>query len=171
MHSRDEARKRLGVERYRRLILFFGSIKPSKGLDHLIGAFAAVAAADPQARLLIAHEPRGVDPERCRAQIDLLGLEGKVLYRPGYVEPETVPDHFAASDLVALPYVRIYQSGVLHLVYRFGKLVVAARIGGFVEDVAEGRSGLLVPPGDEPALASAIGGMLASPSRLARMAE
>jgi D-inositol-3-phosphate glycosyltransferase len=72
---------------------------------------------------------------------------------------------------VALPYVRIYQSGVLHLAYTFGRPVVATRVGGLTEDIKDGKSGVLVPPGDENALATALEEMLADPERLAAMSE
>jgi glycosyltransferase involved in cell wall biosynthesis len=82
-----------------------------------------------------------------------------------------VPYYFAAADVVALPYVRIYQSGVLHLAYTFGRPVVATRVGGLTEDIKDGKSGVLVPPGDENALATALEEMLADPERLAAMGE
>ena len=169
--AKEAARQRLGIADDRKLVLFFGSLKPSKGLGYLVRAFARVKASEPRAHLLIAGEPRGVDVAACRALTDRLGLTDCVSLRPGYVPTEAVPDHLIAADLVALPYLRIYQSGVLHLAYTFGRPVVATRVGGLAEDVEEGKSGLLVPPADEEALAAAVLEMLASPQRLKTMGD
>jgi glycosyltransferase involved in cell wall biosynthesis len=169
--SRDEARGRLQIAGDRNLVLFFGSLKPSKGIEHLIRAFALLHEAMPAAHLLVAGEPRGVDVSGCEALISELDLEGAMSFRPGYVPPEQVPDYFAAADIVALPYLRIYQSGVLHLAYSFGRSVVATRVGGLAEDLDEGKSGLLVPPADEGALAAALQELLNDPDRLTAMGE
>ena len=168
---KGEARRRLGIEGDRKLVLFFGSLKPSKGLDFLIRAFARVKAVEPKAFLLIAGETRGVDVAECRSLIDRLGLTDSASLRPDYVAAEALPDYLVAADLVALPYLRIYQSGVLHLAYSFGRPVVATRVGGLAEDVQEGKSGLLVPPADEESLAGAILELIAAPDRLAAMGD
>jgi glycosyltransferase involved in cell wall biosynthesis len=168
---RDEARRRLQIAGDRKLVLFFGSLKPSKGIEYLIRAFARLHEAMPAAHLLIAGEPLGGDVSGCAALIVELGLENAVSFRPGYVPPEQVPDYFAAADVVALPYLRIYQSGVLHLAYSFGRPVVATRVGGLAEDVDEGKSGLLVPPADEGALAAALQELLNDPDRLTAMGD
>ena len=166
--TRSEARARLAIDPHQKVVLFFGSLRPSKGLEYLIGAFARLGDRDPLARLLIVGEPRrDVDPARYAGLISTLGIEDRVWFRPQYVPAEAVPDYLVAADLVALPYLRIFQSGVLHLAYTFGRPVVATRVGGLAEYVEEGKSGLLVPPADEEALAATILEMLASPERLA----
>jgi glycosyltransferase involved in cell wall biosynthesis len=57
---------------------------------------------------------------------------------------------------VVLPYIEASQSGVVPVAYRFGKAVVASRVGGVPDLVDDGRTGLLVPPRNVHALASAI---------------
>ncbi len=167
--SKPVARQRLGLTAEGKLVLFFGSLKPSKGLECLLRAFARVREAEPTARLLVAGEPRGVEVPALEALAERLHLGESAMLRPGYVPSEAVPDYLAAADLVALPYLRIFQSGVLHLAYSFGRPVVATRVGALAEDVQDGKSGLLVPPGDEEALADAILELLGSPERLATM--
>lgn len=169
--SKQASRSRLGIPQDARTVLFFGSIKPSKGLDHLIRAFALLLKRVPDAFLIIAGEPLNVDPAPYERLMRDLALEERALFRAAYVPPELVPEHFVAADVVALPYLRIYQSGVLHLAYTFGKPVVASNVGGLSEDVRMGKSGLLVPPGDENALARALGDLLQDPSLAAEMGE
>ena len=73
-----------------------------------------------------------------------------------YIPNESIADYFVSADVVALPYVKIYQSAVLQLAYAFGKPVVASDLGGVREAVEEDGSGLLVPPCEPKALADAL---------------
>jgi glycosyltransferase involved in cell wall biosynthesis len=78
-----------------------------------------------------------------------------------YVPDSEVPIYFHAADVVALPYQRVYQSGVLLMAQAFGRPVVASAVGGLAEVIREGRTGWLVPPGDHAALGSALRRVLA----------
>jgi glycosyltransferase involved in cell wall biosynthesis len=166
---KQPSRSRLGIPQGAKVVLFFGSLKPSKGLEHLIRAFAILRQSEPEAFLVIAGEPLGAESAPYEQLIRQFSLEGSALFRPAYVPSELVPTYFAAADVVALPYLRIYQSGVLHLAYTFGRPVVASNVGGLSEDVRAGESGLLVPPGDEQALALALGELLAKPALAQKM--
>jgi glycosyltransferase involved in cell wall biosynthesis len=168
---KQASRSRLGVPPDGKVILFFGALRPNKGVEHLIRAFAMLREREPGAFLVIAGEPLGTDTAPYEQLIRQLGLEGSILFRPDYVPPDLVPTHFVAADVVALPYVRIYQSGVLHLAYTFGRPVVASNIGGLSEDVRAGKSGLLIAPGDEEALAQALGDLLGNPALAGRMGK
>ena len=63
---------------------------------------------------------------------------------------------FRRASVVALPYVDASQSAVIPVAYTFGKPVVATTVGGLPELVEDGRTGFLVPPRDEQALADAV---------------
>ena len=63
---------------------------------------------------------------------------------------------FARASLVALPYIEASQSGVVPLAYSFSKPVVATTVGGLPDMIEDGKTGLLVPPRDERALADAV---------------
>jgi glycosyltransferase involved in cell wall biosynthesis len=58
--------------------------------------------------------------------------------------------------VVVLPYVEATQSGVIPVAYSFGKPVVATTVGGLPAQVDDGKTGYLVPPRDERALADAV---------------
>jgi glycosyltransferase involved in cell wall biosynthesis len=68
-----------------------------------------------------------------------------------------------------LPYLSAYQSGVAHLAFTFGRPVVATDVGDLGAVVADGETGLLVPPGDPAVLAAAIGRLLDDPDLATRM--
>jgi len=80
-------------------------------------------------------------------------------------------DLLEACDVFALCSVREGLSITLLEAMRAGRAAVATRIGGNGEALEEGVTGLLVPPGDPPALAAAIGALLANPARRAAMGE
>ncbi len=154
--DRGAARKLLGVPQDARLVLFFGEIRAEKNLDGLVRAMARVREQIPDAYLLAAGKIRHVDPAVIVAEIDRLGLRDAVDFRPVYVDDAHVDAHFAAADVVALPYRDITQSGVVFQAMTAGVPVVATDTGALGHTVREAGCGLVVAPGDEPALAGAL---------------
>jgi glycosyltransferase involved in cell wall biosynthesis len=72
-----------------------------------------------------------------------------------------VPDaetevYFKAADVLVLPYVHIFQSGVLFLGYNFGLPVIASDVGSLREDIVEARTGVVCKPRDPIDLAKGI---------------
>src|SRR5262249_17499427 len=107
--SSSEARRQIGLRATDRVILFFGTILPYKGLDILINAFAELAAREPNARLVIAGEPlEAFTPYH--SQITRLGLADRVVCDLRYIPFDQLPNYFLASDVVAFPYRHVYQS-------------------------------------------------------------
>lgn len=132
-------------------ILFFGRLWPYKGLDYLIRAEPLITAAVPDVRIVIAGQGE-----------DFASYRRLMVHRDRFiVHNEYVPDDrrealFRQADLVVLPYVEASQSGVVPLAYAAMKPVVATTVGGLPEVVDDERTGCLVPPRDERALAEAI---------------
>lgn len=166
--TRREARARLGLPAGAPVILFFGLIKPYKGLASLIRAFATVQARLPEAILLIVGYPQGGFAPYHRL-VHELGLGSAVRTALRYVSHCEMATWFTAADVVALPYLATSQSAVLMTAYTFGRPVVATSVGGLPEAVDPGQSGLLVPPSDEAALAEAIIALLADSHRCTQM--
>ncbi len=141
--------------------LLFGKIKPYKGADLLIEAFARLdPALRAQAHLRIIGKPyMDLDPLHHLAR--RLGVTDRVVVEPRFVSDEEVNDIFAPGVIAAFPYREIEASGVLSLAITFGRPILAARLGGFIEAVQDGKHGLLVPPEDVAALSSAMGRFIA----------
>lgn len=148
--------------------LFFGGLRPSKGLGDLIDAWAEVVE-EISARLLICGQPAGVVPEDLRRRARQLGVDGSVTIADGYVPLGEVAAVFASATVVVLPYRSATASGVLQLAYAFGRPVVATATGALAEDVVPGETGLLVEPGDISGLARALVKILSDPTEAARM--
>ena len=153
-----EARRRLGIEKAEKTILFYGHIAPYKGLEYLVSAFSKVAATDTSYRLIIAGRPKNNEKywaeilETVRQHVP----EGQVVLRPEFIPDEETEVYFKAADVLVLPYTHIYQSGVLFLAYSFGLPVLASDVGSLREDVVEGETGFVFMPADADGLAKTI---------------
>jgi glycosyltransferase involved in cell wall biosynthesis len=155
----SEAKKRLGIEPGTKTILFFGSIRPYKGLEHLAAAFMEIAEHDRDYRLVIAGEPLKGCEEYLQTILDRLDSHPsgtQVIRKTQFVPDDETEVYFKAADVVVLPYVQIFQSGVLFLAYSFGLPAIVANVGSFREDVIEGRTGCLYSPDESGALAATI---------------
>lgn len=132
-------------------ILFFGRIWPYKGLEYLIRAQPLISADVPEARIVIAGE--GEDFGRYRR---MMARGDRFTVLNEYISEQTCTELFQQASVVVLPYIEASQSGVIPLAYTFMKPVVATTVGGLPEMVDDGRTGYLVAPHDEHALAAAI---------------
>ena len=154
----EEARRRLGIPEYDRVILFFGNIAPYKGLEYLIVAFEHVMAGGGAYRLIIAGKPKNCEDY---SNVVLKSLNRhvnreRILRKIEYISDDETEVYFKAADVMVLPYRYIYQSGVLFLGYSFGLPVIAADVGTLREDIIEGKTGYLCKPEDSADLASGI---------------
>ena len=148
--DRAAARARLGVPIDAPVFLFSGILRPYKGWDVLLDAFSAVRKEIPGALLVLAGEPWGEArslparaPAGVRLELHYLSEDERALW-------------FAACDAVVCPYRHATGSGIAADALAFSRPVIGSAVDGLVEIVEEGRSGLLVPPGDAGALAAAM---------------
>ncbi len=143
--DRAAARAELGLGPDEEVALFFGYIREYKGLDLLFEAWPDVAAARPDARLLIAGDPVQLGASR-REELESWARRLGAVHRFGYIPFADVARYFAAADLLVMPYRHISQSGVLFLALSLGVPVVATRVGALPEMLVDGESALLLPP-------------------------
>jgi glycosyltransferase involved in cell wall biosynthesis len=146
------------------VILCFGILRPYKGVDVLIDAFAGVEGAE----LWVVGRP-WMETAPLRAAAARAG--GTVRFVDRFVAERELPAYFRRADVVALPYRDIDQSGVLYTALAFGKAIVASSIGGFAE-VADDHGALVpVPPGDPAALRGALAELVSDPAARAAQAS
>ncbi len=138
------------AKRGRLELLFFGFIRPYKGLDVLLEALRV--AGDDDVHLTVIGEHWGDPSELVRAYADRENVE----LRLEYVDDAEAAEYFARADFVVLPYLAPTPSAVAALAYHYDVPVIASDVAGLDEVVIDGRTGVLVPPGDPDVLAKAL---------------
>lgn len=145
-------------------ILFFGFWSAGKGIEPLLEAFENVVQERGAAiRLILAggaersrdsqayarRVRQMVESSSARASIEILG----------YVPDEAIDRTFDAADIFVVPTVRVAglsASSVLSRAMASGVGIIASAVGALPEELRDGETGLLVPPGDPAALADSI---------------
>jgi len=166
--TREKARRELGIGE-EPMVLYFGAVRPYKGLKWLIQAAPAILATVPGCRIWCVGDYWG-GPGEYEKQARELGARydpeqpanGGVRIVDSYVPNEEVGKYFAATDLVALPYESATQSGIVQIAYGFKKPCLVTNVGGLPEVVLDGRTGYVVPPRDAGAIAMKVAEFFAS---------
>jgi len=153
-YSRESARKKLQIEQ-KKVVLFFGYIKPYKGLELLIKSFPIILEKLPDAHLMIVGEVYGSSD----IYIDLikkLNLSKNVTFLNRFATNEEVELYYKAADVLALPYITATQSGVVQIAYDMGLGAVATPVGGLAEIVLDSKTGIMAKDVTKEAFAEAI---------------
>ncbi|HEV3322275.1 MAG TPA: glycosyltransferase family 4 protein [Solirubrobacteraceae bacterium] len=167
------------------VVLFFGLLRPYKGLDVLLRAWRGVEDKGGNG----GKEDGDGGCERNGSRTGIAGAElwiagmprmnvttlladppPGVRIVPRFISDAELPAYFTRADLVVLPYLEADQSGVLFTALAFGKPLLLSDVGGFPEVAATGAA-RTVPAGDSAALREALRELLADPAALATMAE
>jgi D-inositol-3-phosphate glycosyltransferase len=154
-----EAKRRLGIQRAEGTVLFFGAIRPYKGLEHLVTAFQRIAAKDRGYRLIVAGEEKKGSEQYLRDVQEVIGRDSsreRVIQKIEFIPDDQTELYFKAADVLVLPYTLVYQSGVLFLAYSFGLPVIATDVGSFRDDIIQGETGYLARSCTAEDLARAI---------------
>lgn len=162
--ARQRTRAALGIAGEQPVVGFVGRVVRDKGVGELVEAWRSVREAFPEAHLVV------IGPFESRDAITAdtaLALRTDPRVHPlGTVLD--MPAWYAAMDLVVLPTYREGFPNVLLEAAAMRVPVVATRVPGCVDAVEDGRTGLLVPPRDPRALASAIARYLHAPAQRRR---
>jgi glycosyltransferase involved in cell wall biosynthesis len=137
-------------------LLFFGTIRPYKGLEDLIEAFNELDA-DAVSGLWLTVV--GETWEGCTEPAHLIATSPhreRISFINDYVSDEVVSAAFRHADVVVLPYRRSSSSGPLHVAMNWGLPVIVSRVGGLSEAAAGYDGAVFVPPNDKEALKAAI---------------
>ncbi len=143
-------------------LLFFGRILKYKGLDRLVAAVSRLRAAGAEVHLTIAGAGQACD---------LAPLAGDVELINRWIPEGEIETLFRRADLVVLPYVEASQSGIIPLAYAWGVPVVASPVGGLVEQVHDGETGLIAASHQPEDLAAAISRFITEPGLHERCAR
>jgi glycosyltransferase involved in cell wall biosynthesis len=161
----SDLRAELGIERTTPLIAVISILRPQKALSVMLDAFADVLARLPDAYLAIAGDGE------CRAELELqskrLGLTERVRFLGVRADIDAI---LRAADVAAMSSDFEGTPLVAYECIANRTPLVATAVGGLLDIVEDGRTGLLVPPRDPPALARALTSLLTDPPRRERIA-
>lgn len=154
--NKDEARRKLGIPMDKTVVLYFGTIRHSKGLDLLIKAFPEAVKRNPRLFLLGAGAFHAVDEELYN------GLARDYL-NPGIakIDYEHIPDemmryYFSAADILCVPYREIYQSGIAQFGLIYDLPMVGSDLKRMADMVQHGVNGEIFKSEDTAGLTDAI---------------
>ena len=150
-------------------ILYAGHLVPSKGVDSLLRAYTQLRERGTVATLKLLGE--GSAESSLRTLAATLGGSGVEWSR--FVPQDQMPAEYGAATVTVLPSRGNAEGLGLSLVEALlsGSAVIGSTAGGIPEVIADGRTGLLVPDGDVPALAAALGRMVDDPAFRQRSIE
>lgn len=148
-HDMAESRQHLNLPMNKKVFLFFGQIKKVKGVGVLLESFGKLCEQRDDLYLVIAGNVWKDDFAEYQEIIDKYHLDSKNLKTDiRFIPDDEVGYYYSACDVAVLPYLDVYQSGVIQLTYAYEKAAVATAIAPFMEIVEDGVSGFLCKPND-----------------------
>ena len=166
-----QLRKRYGLSDDEKVVLFFGLLAPSKGLEDLLEAFYLVQAVHDTKLVIAGYPTKYIDLPKFNARIAEMGISDKVIMDLRYIPLDEIGALMDLARVVVYPYRSSTQSGSLQVAYTFGRPVVASAVGGLPEVVDEGKSGFLTPPQSPRDLADKILILFENPKLTEEMGE
>ena len=146
--SKLQARQSLGINEADKIILFFGFIRPYKGLDILLRAMATETIKNADIKLMIVGEFYE-DAQPYYDLIKALDITDKVILHTAFVPDIDVKKYVCAADFIIQPYRNATQSGVTPLAYHFEIPMLVTNVGALADTVPNGKCGVVVAPNEE----------------------
>ncbi len=154
-HGKAECRNKLDLPCDKKIILFFGNIVAYKGPHILLKAFLKVKSQFKDVKLVFAG--RGEMQEELKKLAADLGVKDDIIFT-GYVDEKLKPFYYRSADIFCLPSITMAEAfGIVNLeAMACGVPVISSKLGGIPDVVIDKKTGLLVKPEDEEALAESI---------------
>lgn len=172
VYGKRESRSRLEIPQEKFVLLFFGQIKKVKGVGVLLEAFGKLIQEHNDIYLVIAGNVWKDDFEPYQKVIDKYHLKKKNLKCDiRFIPDDEVGYYYSACDVAMLPYLDVYQSGVIQLAYAHEKAAIATAIAPFMEIVKDNETGFLCEPGNVGDLVASIKKAFECRARLEKMGK
>lgn len=162
--QRPALRRELGLGEFQRLLVFVGRLDEVKNLPWLLKAWAKVAPGHPGAGLMLVGE--GPQSDELQGLVTRLGLESRVVLAGAR---DDVPRVLAAADGFVLVSVSEGMPNALLEAMAAGLPSLVTAVGAMPDMISHGACGLVVPPGDDAALAKGLDRLLAHGPEAAAM--
>ncbi len=167
--DKNHSRAKLNLPKDKTILLFFGMIKKVKGLEILLESFKKVIDKNPDTILLIAGKPWENDFSLYQKIIDKNKLSENIILHTKFILHEDVEHYYCASDLVVLPYKKIYQSGVLIMTLSYEKPALVSDLSPLKEIISDNENGFLFQSENAKDLAEKLIKILANKEGLERV--
>jgi glycosyltransferase involved in cell wall biosynthesis len=162
--GRAETRSALGIADGQHLVLYVGRLRPVKGVEFGIRAFARASTQHPNMHMAMAGEGEQL------GYLDNLATELEISEKVTFLGVRNdLPDLFAAADSVLMPSLNEGFPRTAIEAMAAGKPVIATGVGGTPEAIVDGETGILVPPKDVEAMAEALVKLVGDPELQARL--
>lgn len=143
-YDTNKIKNDLGLSK--KVLLFFGYIRPYKGLRYLLEALPHIRKQFPDTNLLVVGEFWSKDKTKYIELLRKLAIDDSVVFVDTYVPNELLGKYFAVADVVVLPYITATQSAALQTAYAFHKPVISTTVGGLKDVVKDGLTGYSIRP-------------------------
>lgn len=144
-------------------VLFFGRISPYKGIEYLLQAMEPVHRKYTDVKVIIAGSGKmyfDISKYDSLSYVEILNR---------FIGLDELSDLIRGALFIVCPYTDATQSGVVYSSFALNTPVIATRVGGLPEMIEDGKTGIIVPPKDSSALATAILSLLDNPELLVKM--
>lgn len=142
--EKADAIKALGLDDTLEYVLFFGLIRPYKGLDLLIKSLPQLQKSRPRARILVVGEPYE-SLQKYRQLASTTGVAEMLFFHDRFVPTNEITLWFSACDWVVQPYTSATQSGITPMAIHFSKPTVVTNVGGLASGITA-QTGLISEP-------------------------
>ena len=137
-------------------LLFFGQLKKVKGIDILLDAFKIVNTKSSDFELTIVGRPWKITKKEMIEKFNSYSFDDNFKYNLNYVNDAEVMKYYSESDLVILPYSRVYNSAVMLLSFSYGRAIISSDLPPFLERLEDKVNGFYFKNGDSKNLAEVI---------------
>jgi glycosyltransferase involved in cell wall biosynthesis len=163
-YERNAVRAELGIPRDANILITVAVLRPAKGIQFMIRALPAILASHPNTCYLIVGD--GPHHNTLVQEVEKTGVKKRVIFAG---MRKDVPRLLAVSDVFVLPTLTEALPTVLAEAMAARLPIVASRVGGIPEMIANGQNGFLVTPEDLDGFARACNHLLAHPEKRADM--
>ncbi|AXI47279.1 hypothetical protein C1J03_15435 [Sulfitobacter sp. SK012] len=156
----ETVQNRLGLSPKDRIVLFFGLLRPSKGVDDLVQAFSLLGDMHHLKLVICGYPSNNFDTRAIQALAEQLGVTSRTVFAFEYLPNDAVAPLLSLAEVVVFPYRNATASGALALAQGLGRPVVATSVSGLTEAIEHGVTGRLAAPGMPQSLAAEIRAVL-----------
>jgi glycosyltransferase involved in cell wall biosynthesis len=154
---KQDLRKKFGISRKTTVLLAFGSIIPRKNLQRCIRALASLPESKPYCLLIAGKGNPNYIADLQKEYDENSTCRHQLIIENTFLSESEIPNYFSIADVVLMPYINFYgSSGVLGHAMRFGKPVIAPKVGLIADLVRRYDLGLTVNPLSQKAIESAL---------------